>query len=75
MRIICTWHPIWYSKYDRGQIESIDGLSIERIYRNRHTGQIRVYSREPLDGAPVVVNASRIVLRSRGRFGLLYIGE
>ena len=75
MRVFCNWRPIWLSKYERGQIMTVEGFSLERIYRNPATGQVRFYSQQNMDGVVVKVNSKAMLFRSRGRFGFLYISE
>ena len=78
MEVTVTWKSIWYSRYFRGVnlIASPDTPHIERIYRHGPTGQIRLYSDHDFDGKGLSVNGGeRIIMRSRGRFGQLYIQE
>ena len=75
MRVECIWRPIPFSKYDRGQITGVEGFAVERIYRNRNTGQVRFYSKQDMDGRVVMVNGTQHVFHARGRFGMLYISE
>ena len=73
--IAVDWHPIWYSKYFRGAIKS-STVGIERIYKHGSSGQIRIYSPNDLDGRLVRVNdGPTITVKSRGRFGKLYIED
>ena len=73
MRVQCTWRPIRFSKYDRGQIETVTGFALGSIFRNRNTGQVRFYSVDDMDDKVVEVNGTQFVFDARGRFGLLYI--
>ena len=70
-----VWRSVWYSKYQRGTILA-SAAPIDRIYRHKKSGQIRLYSPQDLDGRQIAVNdAAPVTVRSRGRFGKLYIGE
>ena len=56
INITVSWRSVWYSKYLRGTIEG-DG-TIDKIYKNSHTGQVRLYSDEDLDGERLSINRS-----------------
>ena len=78
--LIVIWHRIgypgiWFSRYERGEIASGHTAGIDRIFRHKKSGQIRVYSDSNLDGTRVRVNGgNRVTLRPRGRHGKLYLG-
>ena len=78
--------PTWYSwwRYQNGKIvrQSMTEITIDSIHRNAKTGQVRLYASHsqvliyPLDGMPMAVNSDAVViLKKRGRWGRLYIGE
>ena len=70
-----VWRAVWYSRYLRGKITSEWSGGVDKIYKHQGTRQIRVYSDSPLDGTQLKVNEMQpVTLRSRGRFGRLYIG-
>ena len=70
-----AWRSVWYSKYLRATILATTA-PIDRIYKHSKSGQVRLYSSQDLDGRQIAVNdAAPVTLRSRGRFGKLYIGE
>lgn len=75
-KISCKWRDVRFSRFQRGAIVSVSGKAPERIYRDRWTGQIRIYSPENFDGEPVEVDGGpAVTMRARGRFGQLYISE
>ena len=76
IQLSVTWKRIWYNpRYERGQIQG-DPHGVNRIYRHRKSGQIRLYSDLRLEGAGVLsVNGEApVTLTKRGRFGKLYLG-
>ena len=70
--IECTWHPKWLSWYERGAI-TLAPAGVERIYRRRSTGLIRIYATSNLHDTVILVNDKTIRVESRGRFGKLYL--
>ena len=69
---VANWYP--FSRYERGMVVGAQKV-IDRIYRHKRTGQIRLYSVHDLEGVQLSVNGeSAVTLRARGRFGKLYLG-
>ena len=69
-----VWRSVWYSRYLRGSIMR-STRAIERIYKHKGTGQIRLYSAVDWHNVLLSVNENEAIrMESRGRFGKLYIG-
>ena len=74
--LIVTWRSTWYpfSRYERGEITG-ERFGVNRIYRHKKTGQVRIYSDLNMDGRKIAVNGGpAVTMRPRGRFGKLYLG-
>ena len=68
-----VWRSVWYSRYLRGSIMR-SSRAIERIYKHKGTGQIRIYSAVDWHYQKLSVNEGpTVTMKSRGRFGKLYI--
>ena len=69
-----VWRSVWYSRYLRGSIMR-SSRAIERIYKHKDSGQIRIYSAVDWHNVQLSVNEHEAIrMESRGRFGKLYIG-
>ena len=79
LNLTVTWKRIWYNRfwwspYERGEIRGQD-IGINKIYRHKKSGQVRLYSNIDFNGAKVRINGQPFVtMRKRGRFGKLYLG-
>ena len=83
IKLDVAWKPIRFSRYWRGVVLKETSMqarmAVDRIYKRnfRISDQIRIYSGMNLDGVYVLVNDDKLPrrMRSRGRFGRLYIEE
>ena len=79
IELTVIWHRIgypgmWFSRYERGESKG-KASGVDKIYRHKKSGQVRVYSDRGLDGRKLRINGDRAgTLRPRGRFGKLYLG-
>ena len=76
MDLIIKWASAkWYSRYMKGTI--VGGadviFGIDTIYKHATSGKVRLYSDAAFDNVTLSINGEDVLMRSRGRFGRLYV--